>query len=41
MKEKSLIAQRLIYNKIISDGTKVSEMEITPGLRKSCMLASQ
>jgi len=41
MKENSLIAKHLIYDKIISGGTKVSEMEITPGLRKSCMLASQ
>ena len=40
MKEKSLIAQRIIHDKIVSDGGKVSEFDISSDLRKSCMLAS-
>ena len=41
MKEKSLIAQRIIRDKIVSEGGKVSEFGISSDLRKSCMLASQ
>ena len=41
MKEKSLIAQRLIYDKIVGDGINVSSFQITVELRKSCMLANQ
>ena len=41
MKEKSLIAQRIIHDKIASEGGKISEFDISPDLRKSCMLASQ
>ena len=41
MKEKSLIAQRIIHDKIVSEGGKVSEFDIPSDLKKSCMLASQ
>ena len=40
MKEKFLIAQPIIYGKIVSEGGKVHEFDISD-LRKSCMLASQ
>ena len=41
IKEKSLISQRLIYDKIVSDYVGISFLVILPKLRKSCMLASQ
>ena len=40
MKEKFLIAQPIIHGKIVSEGGKVHEFDIS-NLRKSCMLASQ
>ena len=40
MKEKSLISQLIIHDKIVTEGGKVSEFDISD-LRKSCMLASQ
>ena len=36
-----MIAQRIIHDKIASEGGKISEFDISPDLRKSCMLASQ
>ena len=41
MKEKSLVSQRIVYDKITSDNISISFLVITPELRKSCMLASQ
>ena len=41
MKEKTLIAQCIIHDKIVSKGSKVNEFDISSDLRKSCMLASQ
>ena len=41
IKEKSLIAQRIIHDKIVSEGGKVIEFDISSDLRKSCILASQ
>ena len=41
MKEKSLVSQRIVYDKITSDNISISFFVITPELRKSCMLASQ
>lgn len=41
IKEKSLISQHLIYDKIVSDYVGISFLVIMPKLRKSCMLASQ
>ena len=41
MKEKSLVAQHIIHDKIVSKGGKVSEFDISSDLRKCCMLASQ
>ena len=41
MKEKSLVSQRIVYNKITSDNVSISSIVITPELQKSCMLASQ
>ena len=41
MKEKSLVSQRLIHDKILSENVNVSTFQISPELRKSCMLASQ
>ena len=41
MKEKSLVSQRIVYDKITSDNISISFLVITPELQKSCMLASQ
>ena len=41
MKEKSLVAQRLICDKLLSEGLKCYDFVITANLRKSCMLASK
>ena len=41
MKEKSLVSQRIVYDKTTSDNISISFFVITPELRKSCMLASQ
>ena len=40
-KEKSLVSQRIVYDKITSNNISISSIVITPELRKSCMLASQ
>ena len=41
MKEKSLVSQRIVYDKITSDNISISSFVITLELRKSCMLVSQ
>ena len=41
MEEKSLVSQRLIHDKILSENVNVSTFQISSELRKSCMLASQ
>lgn len=41
MKEESLVSQRLTYDKIMSEDWKISAFQISPKLRRSCMLASQ
>ena len=41
MKEKTLIAQCIIHDKVVSKGSKVNEFDFSSDLRKSCMLASQ
>ena len=41
MNEKSLVAQRLIYDKLLSEDLKCYDFVITANLRKSCMLASK
>ena len=41
MKEKSLVAQRLICDKLLSEDLKCYDFVITVNLRKSCMLASK
>ena len=41
MKETSLIVQRIIHDKIVSEGGKVSKFDISSDLEKNCMLASQ
>ena len=41
MKEKSLVAQRFIYDKLLSEDSKFYDFVITVTLRKSCMLASK
>ena len=41
MKEKSLIVQHIIHDKIVSEGGKVSEFDIPSDLRKSCMLQTR
>ena len=40
MKEKSLVSQHIVYNKITSDNISISSFVITPELWK-CMQASQ
>ena len=41
MKDKSLVAQSLIYEKLLSEDLKCYDFVITANLRKSCMLASK
>ena len=41
MKEKSLVAQRLIYDKLLSEDSKCYDFLITANLRKSYMLYSK
>ena len=41
MKEKSLVSQRIVYDKITSDNISISSFVITLELRKSRMLVSQ
>ena len=41
MKKKSLVAQRLIYDKLLSEDSKCYDFVIAANLRKSCMLASK
>ena len=41
MKKKSLVAQRLICDKFLSEDSKCYDFVITASLRKSCMLASK
>ena len=39
MKEKSLISQKHIYDKLNSDDINASNFQMTATLRKSCILA--
>ena len=41
MKEASLTAERIIHDKTVSEGGKVSKFDISSDLEKNCMLASQ
>ena len=41
MKEASLTAERIIHDKIVIEGGKVSKFDISSDLEKNCMLASQ
>ena len=41
MNEKSLVAQRLIYDKLLSEDSKCYDFVIATNLRKTCMLASK
>ena len=41
MKEKSLVAQGFIYEKLLSEDSKCYDFVITANLRKSCVLASK
>ena len=41
MKEASLTAERIIHDKIVSEGGRVSKFDISSDLEKNCMLASQ
>ena len=41
MKERSLVSQHIVYNKITSDNISISSFVITPELWKCCMQASQ
>ena len=41
VKEKSLLSQRIVYNKITSDNISARSFVITSEFQKSCMLASQ
>ena len=41
MKERSLVSQHIVYNKITSYNISISSFVITPELWKCCMQASQ
>ena len=41
MKEKSLVVQRLIYDKLLSEDSKCCDFVITANLRKSCVFGSK
>jgi len=41
MLEKSFICQRLVYDVIHNGGSKLSDFQITPALRKNCLLSSE
>ena len=41
VKEKSLLSQRIVYDKITSDNISARSFVITSEFQKSCMLASQ
>ena len=41
MEEKSLISQRLVYDAIHDGNAKLTDFQITPALRKSCLLSHQ
>ena len=41
MEEKSLTSQRLVYDAIHDVNAKLTDFQITPALRKSCLLSHQ
>ena len=41
MEEKSLTSQRLVYDAIHDGNAKLTDFQITPALRKSCLLSHQ
>ena len=41
MQEKPLTSQRVVYDAIHDGGSQLSDFQITPALRKSCMLSYQ
>ena len=41
MQEKSLTSQRLVYDAIDNGSSQLSDFQITPALRKSCLLSYQ
>ena len=41
MEEKSLTSQRLVYDAIHNGNAKLTDFQITPALRKSCLLSHQ
>ena len=41
MEEKSLTSQRLVYDTIHDGNAKLTDFQITPALRKSCLLSHQ
>ena len=41
MQEKSLTSQRLVYDAIHNGSSQLSDFQITPALRKSCLLSYQ
>ena len=41
MEEKSLTSQRLVYDAIRDGNAKLTDFQITPALRKGCLLSHQ